>query len=123
LEGGDEVDSTLEALQKQVEEEEVKQEKAQKRYYKYREAFTGGSYFTQIPKLKAVEGLRGPALTSVNLDKTVILKEVIAKVGNPKDILGELQYCFITFLLGENLEAFEQWKSLVSILCSCPSGI
>jgi A1 cistron-splicing factor AAR2 len=53
----------------------------------------------------------------------VILKEVLDKMGNPKDILGELQYCFITFLLGENLEAFEQWKSLVSIICSCPSGM
>ena len=51
------------------------------------------------------------------------MKEAIAKVGTTKDILGELQYCFITFLLGENLEAFEQWKSLVSILCSCPSGM
>jgi hypothetical protein len=37
-----------------VKEEELKQEKAAKRLYKYREAFTGGSYFTYIPMRKIV---------------------------------------------------------------------
>lgn len=30
---------------------------------------------------------------------------------------GELQLAFITFLLGESLESFEQWKRLVDMVC------
>ena len=34
-------------------------------------------------------------------------------------MLGELQYAFITFVLGENFDSFEQWKSLLVLLCGC----
>ncbi len=34
-------------------------------------------------------------------------------------IFGELQYSFVVFLLGENLEAFEQWKKIFILLTSC----
>ena len=34
-------------------------------------------------------------------------------------MLGELQFAFITFVLGENFESFEQWKSLLMLICSC----
>ena len=47
--------------------------------YKYREAFTGGSYYTDVPMRKIVQGLKGPALTQANLDKTTILQEILAR--------------------------------------------
>ena len=34
--------------------EELKQEKAAKRMYKYRDPYTGGSYYTEIPMRKIV---------------------------------------------------------------------
>jgi A1 cistron-splicing factor AAR2 len=73
--------------------------------------------------MKIIQGLRGPALTQVNIDKSSIVEEIIAKLGSPKELLGELQYCFITFLMGENLESFEQWKKLVNLLCSCQNSM
>ncbi len=93
-------------------EEEKRQDKAQKRRYKYRELFTGGTYYTEIPIRKV--GLRGQELTQANIDKTQILidilkREEFSKEG-PKRLLGELQYAFISFVMGENLESFEHWK-------------
>ena len=47
--------------------------------YKYREAFTGGSYYTDIPARKILQGLSGSALTEANLDKSIILQEILAR--------------------------------------------
>ena len=32
------------------------------------------------------------------------------------NILGELQYSFISFLIGQCLESYEQWKHLIMLL-------
>lgn len=39
------------------------------------------------------------------------------------EILGELQFCYICFLVGHSLEAFEHWKKLFGLLCSCEVAI
>ncbi len=38
-------------------------------------------------------------------------------------LLGELQYAFILFFLGENYDGFEQWKALVHLLCACDAAL
>lgn len=39
------------------------------------------------------------------------------------DFLGEVQFAYICFLIGGNLDAFEHWKELVGVLCSCQKAI
>lgn len=39
------------------------------------------------------------------------------------EILGELQFCYVCFLVGHSLEAFDQWKKIFGLLCSCKTGI
>lgn len=39
------------------------------------------------------------------------------------DIIGELEFCYICFLVGHSLEAFEQWKQIFSLFCSCELAI
>lgn len=34
--------------------------------------------------------------------------------NRPGDLVGELQFSFLCFLVGQSLEAFEHWKQLVS---------
>ncbi|CAJ2672605.1 unnamed protein product [Trifolium pratense] len=34
-------------------------------------------------------------------------------------LLGELQFALIAFLMGQSLEAFLRWKSLLSLLFGC----
>nr|GMC66216.1 protein AAR2 homolog [Ipomoea batatas] len=80
-----------------------------------------GCYFTPIPRLIKHKGLSGHDLTKMNLDKTQILETIIAKEygGNENSLLGELQFSFIAFLMGQSLEAYLQWKLIASLFLGC----
>lgn len=39
------------------------------------------------------------------------------------DVVGEIEFSYICFLVGHSLEAFEHWKKLVGLLCSCQRAI
>lgn len=39
------------------------------------------------------------------------------------DLLGELEFAYVCFLIGHSLDAFEHWKKLVSLFCSCEEAI
>ncbi|RCV32611.1 hypothetical protein SETIT_7G016900v2 [Setaria italica] len=80
-----------------------------------------GCYYTSIPASVKHKNVSGGDLTSLNLDKTSLLESVLAKnyQGQEDLLLGELQFAFIAFMMGQSLEAFMQWKALVSLLLSC----
>ncbi|KAF3445252.1 hypothetical protein FNV43_RR14946 [Rhamnella rubrinervis] len=80
-----------------------------------------GCYYTSIPRVFKQRGIDGQELTSLNLDKTQLLESILIKeYGGSEDLfIGELQFAFIAFLMGQSLEAFLQWKSLVSLLFGC----
>lgn len=80
-----------------------------------------GCYYTKIPRLIKQKGILGQDLTSLNLDKTSLLESILMKdYGGAEDLLlGELQFSFIAFLMGQSLEAFLQWKAFVSLLFGC----
>lgn len=89
----------------------TREEKSQKR----------GCYYTAIPRFVKQKGLYGEDLTSLNIDKTHLLETILIKEygGNGDALLAELQFAFIAFLMGQSLEAFVQWKILVSLLLGC----
>ncbi|CAI9110600.1 OLC1v1010654C1 [Oldenlandia corymbosa var. corymbosa] len=78
-------------------------------------------YYTKIPRVIKHTGIRGQELTGLNLDKTQLLENLlINEYGGVEDLLlAELQFAFIAFLMAQSLEAFLQWKSLVSLLFGC----
>ncbi|KAH7556945.1 hypothetical protein JRO89_XS11G0015500 [Xanthoceras sorbifolium] len=80
-----------------------------------------GCYYTSIPRVIKRKGIQGKELTSLNLDKASNSYGLLMKdYGGSEDLLlGELQFAFIAFLMGQSLEAFLQWKSLVSLLFGC----
>ncbi|XP_066348471.1 uncharacterized protein [Miscanthus floridulus] len=80
-----------------------------------------GCYYTSIPASVKHKDISGGDLTALNLDKTSLLEIVLAKnyEGEEDLFLGELQFAFIAFMMGQSLEAFMQWKALVSLLLSC----
>ncbi|KAK2430793.1 AAR2 protein family [Trifolium repens] len=80
-----------------------------------------GCYYTSIPHVVKRKGISAQELTSLNHDKTQLLETLLAKnYGGSEDLLlGELQFAFIAFLMGQSLEAFLQWKSLLSLLFGC----
>ncbi|KAM7277889.1 hypothetical protein ACFE04_005023 [Oxalis oulophora] len=78
-------------------------------------------YYTSIPRLIKHRGAQGEQLTSFNIDKTQLLESIIIKEfgGSEELLLGELQFSFIAFLMGQSLDGFLQWKSLVTLLFGC----
>ncbi|XP_057791702.1 uncharacterized protein LOC131008706 isoform X2 [Salvia miltiorrhiza] len=82
---------------------------------------TQGCYYTTIPRVVKQKGVYGEDITSLNLDKTHLLETILMKEygGDEDALLAELQFAFIAFLMGQSLQAFLQWKLLVSLLLGC----
>eukprot|EP01114_Cavostelium_apophysatum_P014427 TRINITY_DN3745_c0_g1_i6.p1 TRINITY_DN3745_c0_g1~~TRINITY_DN3745_c0_g1_i6.p1 ORF type:complete len:380 (+),score=57.02 TRINITY_DN3745_c0_g1_i6:82-1140(+) len=82
-------------------------------------------YFSSVPKRKLVVGASASQITQDNMDKSAILFDLINKryKDNPNELLGELQFAFICFLLGESFDGLEQWKSLTMVLCCSDAAV
>jgi len=78
-------------------------------------------FYTRIPHSVKHIGMTAAELTAANLDKTQLLENLFdQEYGGHEDLLlGELQFSFIAFLMGQSLEAFGQWKAIVCLLLSC----
>ncbi|KAL1811567.1 hypothetical protein ACET3Z_021632 [Daucus carota] len=78
-------------------------------------------YYTSVPRIIKHKGMCANDLTSLNLDKTQLLEEILTKeFGGAEDLLlGELQFAFIAFLMGQSLESFLQWKALLTLFFGC----
>lgn len=108
----------------QTSEEHKQSEKIPKEHKKQDSEFfeiEGNINFTDIPKKKIIHGANAEQLTKMNFDKSLILEEILTKnfAGNYKLLFGEFQIAFICFLMGESLQAFEQWKNLFVLFSCC----
>lgn len=79
--------------------------------------------FTKLPDRYFPEGATPAEITHHSLDHSYTLDLVLQNYTNPVDLVGEMQFTFVCFLVGHSLEAFEHWKKLVSLLCSCDSAV
>jgi len=123
-ENGEFDENIIKSLEKALKIEDDKAEKAMNYMYKYKEAY-GNVFFTNIPMRKSIHGYSKEQITESNFDKSIILKELETKYENDTQqnkpefyryFLGELQFSFILFFLGQNFEGFEQWKKMVYLL-------
>eukprot|EP01134_Creolimax_fragrantissima_P007942 CFRG7942T1 len=80
--------------------------------------------FTSIPRKWHPVNATAYEITAAYMDKTCLLKHLLkTKYGNDyKDLLGELQFAFVAFLIGQCFDAFEHWKSMVALLSWCDSA-
>lgn len=62
-------------------------------------------------------------ITKYNLDYSYAWETVLEKMKCSAEILGELQLTFVCVLIGQNWEAFEQWKKIFSLICGVDSVI
>eukprot|EP00891_Asterochloris_glomerata_P008767 jgi/Astpho2/8767/e_gw1.00128.29.1_t len=81
----------------------------------------GRARYTELPRVVKVPGVTGAQLSALNLDKSMLLEQVLQKQyhRDSRQLLGELQFAFLAFLRGQSLEGFAQWKALVQLLLSC----
>ncbi|KAJ0962740.1 hypothetical protein J5N97_027862 [Dioscorea zingiberensis] len=78
-------------------------------------------YYTLIPQIVKHKNISREELTALNLDKTQLLETILLKdfKGAEDLLLAELQFAFVAFMMGQSLQAFFQWKALVSLFLSC----
>ncbi|XP_041373332.1 protein AAR2 homolog [Gigantopelta aegis] len=78
-------------------------------------------HYTCIEKHNYPSGASAAEITKYSMDSSYAL-ELILTTRYPDshtDILGEIQFAFVCFLVGQNYDSFEQWKKLVHLLCTC----
>lgn len=82
---------------------------------------SGRCFYTHFPHLVKRQGISGLALTMLNVDKSSELKNLLEQEykGSEDIFLGELEFSFIAFLMGQSLESFAQWKAIVCLMLSC----
>lgn len=68
--------------------------------------------FTRIPTSKEIVKTHPASLH----DKSSVVRDLFRPL---EGVLGELQLCFLIFVLGQNYEGFAQWLSIIQILSQC----
>ena len=58
-----------------------------------------------------------------SLDKSKLLEKILLNFKKVEDFLGEFQYSFILFLIGEVYEALKQWKDMFILISSSEESI
>ncbi|XP_017270503.1 protein AAR2 homolog [Kryptolebias marmoratus] len=75
--------------------------------------------FSVIPKKTYPPGATPAEITKCSMDLSYALETVLEKKyeNQPLNLLGELQFAFVCFLIGNVYEGFEHWKCLLALLC------
>ena len=80
--------------------------------------------FSQIPSKHYPQGTHPTKITQSSIDLSDRLEQLILiQDSNEKNVLCELQFSFVCFLIGQVYDAFEQWKNLVNLLCNCERAV
>ncbi|KAM8946156.1 protein AAR2 homolog [Pelodytes ibericus] len=75
--------------------------------------------FSQLPTKMYPENATPAEVTKHSIDLSYALGCLLETYypGQPLELLAELQFSFVCFLLGNVYEGFEQWKGLLNLLC------
>lgn len=80
--------------------------------------------YSDLPKKKYPLGATPAEISKYNLDSSYALDILLARFNkNFKHLLGEIQFSFLCFLIGQDFDSFEQWKKLVHLVCTCGEAI
>ncbi|XP_019630864.1 PREDICTED: LOW QUALITY PROTEIN: protein AAR2 homolog [Branchiostoma belcheri] len=81
--------------------------------------------FVTLPTRTYPEGASPADITKYSMDKSFMLEELLSThyAENHMDLLGELQFAFVCFMVGQVFDAFVHWKKLVHLLCSCDEAL
>ncbi|KAM9856260.1 protein AAR2 homolog [Aulostomus maculatus] len=81
--------------------------------------------FSNIPEKTYPPGASPAEITQWSMDQSYSLEVVLKKNHElqPLNLLGELQFAFVCFLIGNVYEGFEHWKRLLALLCRSEAAI
>ncbi|KAL0477136.1 AAR2 [Acrasis kona] len=90
---------------------------------------SGRAFYRKIPRKLKKKGVTPSELTKLNIDKSALLEQLLKDSKGDGDeereemLLGEFQYAFVCFLLGQCQDAFDQWKSICELMCNCDEAM
>ncbi|KAM9785700.1 protein AAR2 homolog [Neosynchiropus ocellatus] len=81
--------------------------------------------FSVIPEKNYPSGATPAQITQYSMDLSYTLELVLEKNHelHPLNLLGELQFAFVCFIIGNVYEGFEHWKRLLTIFCRAESSM
>ncbi|XP_038062741.1 protein AAR2 homolog [Patiria miniata] len=81
--------------------------------------------FSPIPDRNYPVGASAAEITKYSMDLSYTLESMLRThyPDHPSGILGEIQFAFVCFLVGQVYDGFEQWKRLVHILCASEESL
>jgi len=81
--------------------------------------------FSSVPRQRFPIGASPAEITKYSMDSSHALRVLLDQrySHNINGILGEVEFAFICFLIGQNYDSFEQWKKLVHLLCTSEEAI
>jgi A1 cistron-splicing factor AAR2 len=81
--------------------------------------------FSDVPQRLVPANCSAAERTFHMLDKSFALDSFIEQRfgGDVTGLLGELQYSFVVFLVGQSFAGFEQWRKLVILICSSRTAV
>jgi len=62
-------------------------------------------------------------LTALNRKYGDAVSSSMSHQNTVSEVLAEIQFAFLCFLVGMNHDSFEQWKRLVNMICMCDVGM
>ncbi|GFS07362.1 protein AAR2 homolog [Elysia marginata] len=75
--------------------------------------------YSEIPKKKYPPGATPSEISKYNMDSSYALDVLLERFNKDFDkLLGEIQFAFLCFLIGQDFDSFEQWKKLVHLVCT-----
>jgi len=94
--------------------------------------------YTQLSDKKYPQGSTPSDITRHSMDGTFQLSMLVTSLEKlygdavsssmshqnvATEVLAEIQFSFLCFLVGMNQDSFEQWKKLVTMMCCCDEGM
>lgn len=79
--------------------------------------------YTEIPKKRHPSNATPAEVTKHGMDSSYVLESLLACWPHKEDLLGELQFVFVCFLVGHVYPCFEQWQKLVRVFCTSCEAI
>lgn len=81
------------------------------------------NYYVHIPKHLTDSDPK--KILQLNFDKSFLFEKIIKEEfkGDTKMFIGEMQYAFICFLLGQSYESFYHWKEILNLVLNCEESL
>ncbi|ODN02381.1 Protein AAR2 [Orchesella cincta] len=100
-----------------------KLEQAEDDMPKMTETFESKIRYSWIPTENYPAGSTPAQITKCQMDTTWKLDHILEAYEKQEDLLAELQYAFVNFLVGQSYSSFEHWKRLVQLVCQSDEAI